>query len=491
MKKRNTVQSAATIVSIFTITAALLGGSFASASGTKIDTASSVSTTSSHTNPTAYVQVEAKQWYSIGLRADGSVWTWGRNYGLMDSPALFRIVSPAKLDTPSDFVMIEDIGLQLLGLKKDGTVWEWGSQPKEEGNTTGAKQIPSLSGIEFITTNSNTGFALKKDGTVWVWKRDLQTGESSKPYPIKGLKNIKSVGTNSYQMGHALDTEGKVWIFELDYYTTEELSITAPKKLGDLPKLKEVSAHLNQMYGITTSGKAIKWSIDNSSSKARLTSKPANVYPELKIQSLDVNRDYAVLLTDTGDVWIDGKRPTGKGGKVKTLKNMKQVSAGEYHVLAIDSKGKAWGFGGNKWNEIGVPVTSDSMIYTPEQIREGITIIVDGDVLYTPYTAVMSNRLISVPLRQVVDALDAKLTVTSLIENSAPAGRLYTITSGQSSASFLLNDPEVNINGQTTILSSAPYFERNAVMIPASLLKQMGYQVTWNAQLSELRINNN
>lgn len=478
------------ITTIMLFTNAGVSTLWASDSLTKSPSSSS-SNSLLHASSTAFTQVEAEQWNSIGLRADGTVWTWGRNDGLMESPALFRIVSPARLDIPAEFVMIKEMGQKLLGLKKDGTVWLWESVSQASKSSTALHQVPSLTDVDSISTLGNIMLALKKDGTVWGWHYDIHSGQSSIPLQIKGLVHINSIGTSSYQMAHALDSAGTVWVFTVTIDNKEQVVFSKPTKLENLPELHTVSAYSpDQMYGITSSGTTLKWGIDMSTSKIRLSMKPRKIYPALKMQSVDVHRDYAALLTTDGELWIDGKRPTGKGGHIVSLKRFKQVSAGEYHVLAIDTQGKVWGFGANKWNEIGIPSTRDSMVYTPQLVRDGITIKVNGEVLYSPYTAVMNNQLISVPLRQVVEALDAKLVVSSS-SHVGPESRLYTITNGLTSASFEMNQPEVSINGRVITLSSTPYLETNAVMIPAALLKKMGYQVNWNAQLAELQINSN
>ncbi|MDR0268132.1 stalk domain-containing protein [Paenibacillus sp.] len=442
---------------------------------------------STATSGTAFTQVAAGTYYSVGLRADGSVWTWGRTLwgelGLPDTSAVSSMVAPVRLSNLSDIVSITTSGSGYqLAVKKDGTVWEWGQCYDNMKKTQPPRQLAELTGVSQVSTQNIVNYALKTDGTVWAWSRNRETGVSGKPVQVQGLSKITSMNAAG-DMVYTLDSAGSVWIFssKLD---GGKLSLSVPTRISGIPKLKQVSAYYaNQMYGVDASGTAWKWSLDLASPILKLTGKPTKVYPTLKIKNIQAASDHAVLLTVEGDVWTFGKKPAGKDGKVKGLSGITSVSAGSLHSLVIDSKGQVWGWGANQWNEVGVMRNQiDGMVYAPVRIQNPITVTVNGQLLTSSFPAVMENNLISVPLKDVAKALGGQLTTT------LSDGRyIHRLDYKQTSVTLDPRQPEVEINGQKIIWSSSG--ASGTTMVPASLLKQMGLSVNWDSKQSVLSIN--
>src|SRR5215216_1533446 len=84
---------------------------------------------------------------------------------------------PAQID---DLMFVKDVsagsGFSVV-LKNDGTVWTWGNnQFGQLGNGTTTPftsnrpaQVPGLSGVTAISAGTTSVIALKSDGTVWMW----------------------------------------------------------------------------------------------------------------------------------------------------------------------------------------------------------------------------------------------------------------------------------------------------------------------------------
>ncbi len=103
--------------------------------------------------------------HSMVLKADGSVWAWGRNNGGQlgdgttdDKPAPVRVIAPAcgaGQDAPmsraqgcagATVVAIAAAGSYSLALKADGSIWEWGDRMKGQPHhdaTQHAKLVPT------------------------------------------------------------------------------------------------------------------------------------------------------------------------------------------------------------------------------------------------------------------------------------------------------------------------------------------------------------
>ncbi|WP_160496419.1 stalk domain-containing protein [Paenibacillus dendrobii] len=491
MKKSH---SATIKVTAFVIAAVLISGQ-PSAVSAEIDAASQALSVSIPVNSTvnagtSFIQTTAGNYFSVGLRADGSVWTWGRNLygelGIPDTTAVSNMNAPVRLSALSDITSIASSGYGYqLGVKKDGSVWEWGIHSGLTRESQPPRQLSQISGASQVSTLQDFSFALMKDGTVSAWSRDHDTGESTKPFRIDGLNKITQLDISN-GMVYALDSSGSVWIFSASL-KDKQLLLSSPSRMNGLPALKQISVyHSSKAYGVDADGTAWVWSVTNSSAAIKISNKPSKIYPQLKAKSIKAANGYAVLLTQQGEVWTYGKKPAGKEGKVNGLSGIVSIAAGDTHGLAIDSQGQVWGWGANQWNEVGVPRnTPDGMIYIPQRIQKPITVIVNGKLLPASFPSVMTNNQISIPLKNVAKELGASLTVTT----SSTGQTIYKLQYKQTAVTFQMGSAEAQMNGQKLILSSPVYGMTGATMIPASLLRPMGFDVSWDPKLAELYIN--
>lgn len=131
------------------------------------------------------------------------------------------------------------------------------------------------------------------------------------------------------------------------------------------------------------------------------------------------------------------------------------------------------------------------MEYKPVRIQTPISVTVDDKLLPTSFPSMMKSNQISIPLKDIVKALGAELVISKAkySDDGLFIPSVYTIKYNQKTASFLMGEPEVDINGTKKSLSSSAYLITGVTMIPASLLKEMGYEVTWDSNRGELSIN--
>jgi alpha-tubulin suppressor-like RCC1 family protein len=132
------------------------------------------------------VSVSASQLHSLALLADGTMMAWGRNaegqIGNGGGGIGQFSVTPTPVINLTNVVAIASGGIYSLALKSDGTVWSWGANSNGQlGNGTTPNSSPhgtptqvganvtGFNNIIAISAGVNHAIALKSDGTVWVW----------------------------------------------------------------------------------------------------------------------------------------------------------------------------------------------------------------------------------------------------------------------------------------------------------------------------------
>ena len=194
--------------------------------------------------------------------------------------------------------------------------------------------------------------ALKNDGTVWAWGNNdygqLGTGnnvESYIPQKVQGLEHIIEISTRG-DHNMALKDDGTVWTWGLNNYGQLGIgnleNVNIPVKIGGLSNIKTISAGHLFSLAVNDNGEVYSWGI-------------------CKNGQLGINSFYAFFATPQ---------------KIKTLENIRQVSAGHYHALAVDNDGNAWAWGKNSFGQLGDGTTNNSA--NPIKVCEGILSVCAG-----------------------------------------------------------------------------------------------------------------
>lgn len=175
---------------------------------------------------TDIVQVVAgTNYFSLALKADGTVSMWGRHPAFVTGgdasvptqvPGVERIV-----DLSAGGYAISNVDtIYVAARDEDGNVWFWGRGSffrQEDGSHVFTPTL--VSGLEGVlaATVSMTGhfLALAEDGTVWSWGSGLLgngEGHSYSPTPIH-LASFSNITSMAVGMSHAVvgDEDGDFW----------------------------------------------------------------------------------------------------------------------------------------------------------------------------------------------------------------------------------------------------------------------------------------
>ncbi len=167
---------------------------------------------------------------NYAVRADGTLWAWGSNWGdrMGGAPqcndAATRNNSDCVQNVPVQVpgltgvrtVVRSDDFAEAVVLMVDGTVYPVMNRSDGRVAITG-HQIGNLSDITAVVDGGDDSYALKSDGTVWVWGKGANglstgsaSGDATSPVRIPGLTDIVSVAAQQ-DFGLAVKSDGTVW----------------------------------------------------------------------------------------------------------------------------------------------------------------------------------------------------------------------------------------------------------------------------------------
>lgn len=157
--------------------------------------------------------------HGAGVTEEGTLYTWGRNVffktGLGDN--LGNTDVPTQVGTDTDWAFIEAGGQMTVGLKTDGTMWSFGKNPEAGQGSSGNVEVPTQIGsdndwIEVSVGNSHCMAIRSSDAVPRTWGLNLNartgrgstSGSTNSPLLVNSTNitgspiAVSAVNTNSY-----------------------------------------------------------------------------------------------------------------------------------------------------------------------------------------------------------------------------------------------------------------------------------------------------
>jgi alpha-tubulin suppressor-like RCC1 family protein len=309
-------------------------------------------------------QAAAGSSHGLALRSDGTVWAWGLNgAGELGDGTTTSRSTPVQVTGLSGVTQVAACGAFSLALRSDGTVWAWGDNRAGElgrGMTSNHEVTPArvarLAGVIKISAGSDFSLALCSDGTVSAWgdNRRGQLGNSTaagRPVPVKvaGLSHVTGIAAG-YDASIATRASGisaitLVWTWGgNDFGQLGDGTLTShstPERVTGLPVY---------IAGISAGG----------GFTARLG------------DGISATGGFATVLGTDGTVWAWGDDSAGQLGNARSStpvtrpvntigagSGITQLSAGDFHMLALKSNGSVLAWGSNGSGQLGNGTTTD------------------------------------------------------------------------------------------------------------------------------------
>ncbi|MGV8877270.1 MAG: immunoglobulin domain-containing protein [Rhodoglobus sp.] len=286
--------------------------------------------------------------HTVALGADGKVLAWGSNvYGQLGNNSLVNSALPVQVTLPAGvkFTQVSAGEFYSLAIGDDGKIYAWGKNnggqlwPNSTVDSLIPVAVPVPAGVEFtrVSAGQSHSLALADDGSVYAWGGNLY-GQLGVPAsgailtPQQML--VPPVGVSFTQIVAGLDVSMVV---------RSDGQVLA--------------------WGWNSSGQAANGTFSNSSGAPALISIPAGV----QFTQVSEQVAHAAAIGDDGKIYTWGWNLYGQLGNGTTADSnlpaaiaappgvkFTQVSAGQYHTLALGDDEKIYVWGWNLFKSLGI-----------------------------------------------------------------------------------------------------------------------------------------
>ena len=322
---------------------------------------------------TDWIYIQAGFQHSLAVRDNGTAWAWGSNGNgrLGDNTTIARSSPVSIVGGYTDWTQVSAGFSHGLGLRSNGTAWSWGLNANGQlGDNTAVTRSSPVSVVGGFTdwsqvdAGSTHNIGLRSNGTAWAWGCNLSgrlgnnsTIQRSSPVLVAGgFTDWTQVSAGSRSSG-GVRSNGTAWAWGDGGYgnlgNNLPGSVSSPVPVvGGFTDWVQVSVGDRHMLGVRSNGTAWAWGfgangrLGDNATVAR--SSPVSVvggFTDWIRVSCSSNHSSAVRLD--GTAWTWGVNSSGQLGDntgvdksspvsvVGGYTDWTQVSAGGYHSLGV------------------------------------------------------------------------------------------------------------------------------------------------------------
>jgi alpha-tubulin suppressor-like RCC1 family protein len=344
---------------------------------------------------TDWVAVGAGDFFSAAVKSNGSLWTWGENaFGQLGDgltvtrPTPTQVGTDVQVGTDSAWVAIEGGSNHAIAMKADGTVWTWGRGANGQlghGNssdTPNPTQVSTILDATAVSAGTTSSAYLSASGGIKTWgiNSSGQLGDgttTSRNVPTSvaapGTGSWSELKMNKDSVG-AIDSSGNLWVWGAGGSNRLGDGLTANRTSPfQLPGVTQVIAN---SFGVGFGGAlfangAVKtWGLNSTGQLGNNTS--ADVFSPQLIGGADTytkvsgGRLHSLALRSDGRIVGWGDNAGGQLGlgnntakillptlSANTATNWTHICGGNVHTLALNSTGQIFATGGGGFGQLG------------------------------------------------------------------------------------------------------------------------------------------
>ena len=338
---------------------------------------------------TKAVQVEAGGEYTLVLKEDGTVWSWGNNSnGQLGNNSNLDSSVPTRVLGLTNVVHISAGGTHALAIKSDGTVWGWGNNDyyqlghdvqtdfymPVQTELTDIKEIACGIAYSLYLTNDGTALSSGYDGYGSVG-HGYQYDWEWTSYVLSDVKHVYAHNWGSC----ALTEDGNVYEWGM---TTEGDRVSTPNQTEAVSNVDELYYGNRAFIYKTKFGVYWCYGYNTSGGLGAGQDYIGTPVPFDAIEPGDYEKvffaDESVFVLKTDEtVWALGYNEDGllddtctnlsSPTWIGSIRNVTQVCSpsvsyyGKRHIVALTEDGEVWVWGNNEHGQLGDGTTTDRL----------------------------------------------------------------------------------------------------------------------------------
>ncbi|MFH1228024.1 MAG: kelch repeat-containing protein [Planctomycetota bacterium] len=342
--------------------------------------------------PNDWVGVAGGQEHSVGLKEDGTVWTWGYNFfGQLGSGignSADRNI-PAQVSGLTDCADVYGGGDYSMSRKTNYSLWVWGRNELGQLGVGDANSHTVPTGLNYAMNWVNAaagqshGIAVNLDNTLWAWgandKGQLGTGDNNirtSPVQIGVVMDYAGVACgDAYSV--VTKTDGTIWSVGYNSFSQLGLGDTLDRntltQIGTGIDWYMVACGASHTMAVKSDGTLWAWGLNNKGQLGlgdtlnRLA--PTQVGTDTDWKYVACGQYHTVAFkkyycSKWNTLWAWGDNTYGQLGLGDTTNRTgpvrvgsdvlwAKIACGGYHTLVIRTDGTIWGCGKNFHGQLG------------------------------------------------------------------------------------------------------------------------------------------